>query len=100
MLLAAGARQEFIRRLGEACAQLTPVPVSAALFGSVARNESRPDSDIDLLLVVEDDVMADLDGWTDQLYDLTGTVVRRRTAQQVLRPRRSDGTHRTHRWLH
>lgn len=73
VLLGVGARHEFIRRLTSACGQLTPVPVSVCLFGSVARNDSRPDSDIDLLIVVET-TPADVEGWIDQLYVLTGQV--------------------------
>lgn len=57
--LAAGAivalvhqRDELLRRLRDACA---PLPLCfAALFGSGARGEMRPDSDIDLCFVVVD----------------------------------------------
>lgn len=73
VLLGVEARHEFIRRLAAACEQLVPVPVSVSLFGSVARNDSRPDSDIDLLVVLEE-YPDDVEGWIDQLLVLTGQV--------------------------
>jgi predicted nucleotidyltransferase len=38
-------------------------PRRVILFGSAARGDSGPDSDIDLLVVVDDDVPAELLGW-------------------------------------
>lgn len=75
VLDAFGARHEFLRRLGDACAHLEPEPVSAALFGSVARRESRPDSDIDLLIVVDDLTDTQGDAWTDQVGRLRNQVL-------------------------
>lgn len=70
VLHAADARSLFLRRLSGAISTLSPTPVSASLFGSVARNESTLHSDIDVLIVVADDEDGDPDGWTAQLYDL------------------------------
>jgi predicted nucleotidyltransferase len=75
VLTAAGARQEFLRRLMDGCAQLRPPVVSAALFGSVARRESGPDSDVDLLLVVADDTGTDDTTWSDQVRHLQAQVL-------------------------
>lgn len=75
VLAAAGARQEFLRRLADGCAQLRPLVVSAALFGSVARRESEPDSDVDLLLVVPDDTDTDAPAWRDQVRHLATQVL-------------------------
>ena len=47
-------REEIIRTLSEHRAELTEMGVrSLALFGSVARNEAKPGSDIDLLADLE-----------------------------------------------
>jgi predicted nucleotidyltransferase len=70
VLAAAGARREFLERLAEACAQLEPPVVTAALFGSVARRESTPESDIDLVLVVADGTDTDAEAWKDQVRGL------------------------------
>ena len=75
ILVASNARQEFLRRLGEACSRLQPEPTTAALFGSVARRESGPDSDIDLLLVIPDTTDTQAEVWTDQLDSLRRQVL-------------------------
>lgn len=74
VLSAAGARREFVRRLTQACEELRPQVISAALFGSAARGDAGPDSDVDLLLVVDDE--AQTDAWDDQLRDLEDRVLR------------------------
>ena len=49
-------RMEAIRQaVGTAARQMEPPPLALWVFGSVARHEDRPDSDLDLLLVIEDD---------------------------------------------
>lgn len=73
VLQAAEARHELLRRLEHECGELDPVPVSATLFGSVARNESTSDSDIDLLIVL-DTHPQDLDAWVDRLHRLSDLV--------------------------
>jgi predicted nucleotidyltransferase len=75
VLTAADARQEFLRRLTEACAHLRPTAVSAVVFGSVARRESGPASDVDLLLVVPDDADTDDVVWRDQIRHLEAQVL-------------------------
>ena len=70
VILAADARRELFRRLAAACGSLSPAPLSVSLFGSVARGDSTPDSDIDLLIVVDDDP-SEIDSWIDGLHDLT-----------------------------
>lgn len=73
VLSAAKARQDFIERLAAACADLKPDVVSAALFGSTARGDSGPESDVDLVLVVSD--QAQDDAWEEQLRHLEGLVL-------------------------
>jgi predicted nucleotidyltransferase len=75
VLGALAARQEFLRRLADATARLRPVVVSGAVFGSVARRDSGPESDVDLLLVVHDTAQADSDAWQDQVRALEAQVL-------------------------
>lgn len=73
-LAAAEARDEFLQRLTAACHSLYPAPLSAALYGSVARRESDDASDIDLLVVVDDTLDRHAPEWTDQTDELTRRV--------------------------
>ena len=73
VLLAADARRDLIRQLADACTAMRPAARSVAIFGSVARNDSNSDSDIDLVFIV-DDGGADPDGWATQVDDLSGRV--------------------------
>jgi len=70
VVAATQARSELERRLAEALESLTPAPVSAALYGSVARGDATADSDIDLLIVVAEGVDPDDDVWVRQVGDL------------------------------
>jgi len=70
ILSAVAARQEILRRLVEGLVLIRPqVIVSAALYGSFARGEAGPDSDVDLLLIVAPDV-SDQESWIGQLNRL------------------------------
>lgn len=60
-------RAEFLRRLAERFDILDPPPLFVALFGSAARGEMRPESDIDLFVVHESGVT---DEWLDALEQL------------------------------
>jgi predicted nucleotidyltransferase len=42
-------------RIGRMAGKLDPAPMAVWMFGSVARAEDGPDSDLDLVLVIEDD---------------------------------------------
>jgi len=75
VLAAAGARQQILARLSTAVAALEPVPVSAALYGSFARREAGPASDLDLLLVVVDTFDRYADAWQSQLEQLEQQVL-------------------------
>lgn len=66
----AGLRAGLLDRLRT---RLTEWPVSAnyaALFGSAARGQMRPDSDLDIFVVRPDDVDPDDERWRDQILDL------------------------------
>ena len=65
----AGLKQALLSRLREHVAGWHEPPVFAAVFGSAARGEMRPDSDLDILLVRRDD--ASLAEWSAQLARLT-----------------------------
>lgn len=53
-------RVEMIRQaVASAARQMSPPPLAVWVFGSVARGEDRPESDLDLLLVLEDDETAE-----------------------------------------
>ena len=65
----AGLKQALTTRLREHVAAWNEQPVFGAIFGSAARGEMRPDSDLDILLVHRDD--APLDEWGGNLARLT-----------------------------
>jgi predicted nucleotidyltransferase len=79
--LAAGAvielaslRSRLIERLRELFAGWRIAPSAAALFGSAARGDGGPDSDIDVLLVRPDLLDEDDPDWHDQRYELARAV--------------------------
>lgn len=73
VLQVAEARHELLQRLAHECAELDPIPLAAALFGSVARNDSDETSDIDLLIVLGAD-LENHEAWIDQLHGLSELV--------------------------
>ncbi len=74
VLTGAGARAEFFTRLTQACERLSPSVTSAALFGSTARRGSGPESDVDLLLVIENNAVR-TEAWEHQLRHLEDEVL-------------------------
>ncbi len=70
----AGLRQQLLERMREHIAQWRIPPVVAALFGSVARGEAGPGSDLDVFVVRP--VGADEDVWEEQVVVLTAAVTR------------------------
>jgi predicted nucleotidyltransferase len=75
VLSAVGVRKEFLDRLTAAAAALDPEPLSAALYGSFPRREAGPDSDVDMLLVLDDTFDWHADAWQAQLGDLEQQVL-------------------------
>ena len=69
-----GLRRELFDRLREELRSWEPLPLHASVFGSMARGEGDPDSDIDLLLVRPDDVGEDESPWADQVDRLRENV--------------------------
>lgn len=66
----ANSRTRLVSRLREAIASWDPRPHSALLFGSVARGEAGPQSDLDLLIVRPSAVGEEAAGWRDRLAQL------------------------------
>lgn len=70
----AGLRQQLFDRIRDAIEEWTIPPVAAAVFGSVARGEAGPQSDLDLFLVRPS--AADSDAWDEQVSALTSAITR------------------------
>jgi predicted nucleotidyltransferase len=68
--LLAAVRTELIARLREAIAGWQVAPRCAALFGSAARGEAGPGSDLDLLVVRPADIEEEAPPWREQLASL------------------------------
>lgn len=66
----ATARAQLVLRLQEAIGDWALAPRYAALFGSVARGEAEPGSDLDLLLIRDGAVEEDSLEWREQLASL------------------------------
>ena len=63
-------RLELIDRLRGAISLWKPPPITATLFGSVARGDADEDSDIDILLVRPVRTMGDGEPWRSQVSEL------------------------------
>lgn len=68
--LLAAVRSELIARLRGTIARWEVVPLSVVLFGSAARNEAGPESDLDLLVIRCASVDEELPEWCEQLASL------------------------------
>ena len=74
LLAIARVRAEVLRRLQVAVGSLTPSPLHASVYGSFARGEAGPSSDIDVLLVLPERP-SDEDAWAEQLHVFAGRVL-------------------------
>ena len=59
----ADARNVVVTEMGRAASKIRPAPVSVITFGSFARGDSEPDSDIDVIIVRPTGIDADDDQW-------------------------------------
>jgi predicted nucleotidyltransferase len=86
-------RHEVLRKLKEAEADLRAQGVAhAALFGSVARGEDRPDSDIDIMIEIAPDSRMDLFRYVgivqyvEELFPVPVDVANREGLKPFVRP--------------
>jgi hypothetical protein len=70
----AGMRGEFLSRLRFRFGEWSIRARSAALFGSAAREDGGPDSDIDLLLIRQDRTDPDDPTWAEQIAQLRADI--------------------------
>ena len=81
LLELARARTTVLEELGRRAATLEPQPVTVVVYGSLARGDGRPGSDIDVLVVRPDGVADDahwheqLEGWRRRAVELSGNPV-------------------------
>jgi hypothetical protein len=73
---AATADSELERRVRAALEEWMPAPAGAILFGSFARRDGDARSDIDLLLVRQDDIDEDDAAWAAHRYDIARSIER------------------------
>jgi hypothetical protein len=66
----AGLREDLLTRLRQLLAGWAPAPAYAALFGSVARGQERPDSDLDVFVLRPAGLDGDDPAWDAQVAHL------------------------------
>lgn len=76
VLAAMNAGEEFFSLLTRRCESLAPLPAHVSVFGSHARAEATASSDIDLMVIVDDEVDIHDARWSDQVEDLEDQVLR------------------------
>ncbi len=69
-------RQEIITRIQSTIATWLQAPLNASLFGSFARGEAGPESDIDLLVLRSPHKVTQEDQWADQIDRLAVSMER------------------------
>lgn len=74
VLALADLRGELVGRISAAIEAWSVQPVAASVFGSAARGDGGPDSDIDVFVVRPETVSADDDRWSDQVAALSGSI--------------------------
>ena len=76
VLAAVAARETLLNRLRDAISSCEVPCLHASLFGSLARGEAGPDSDIDVLVLRPATVAEDDETWQQQLIGLEHRVAR------------------------
>ena len=69
-------RGQLFTRIRDTLAQWRTPPAAAAVFGSAARGDGTPDSDIDLFLLRPADVTEDESGWAGDVAELARLIRR------------------------
>jgi predicted nucleotidyltransferase len=67
-------RAQLVERLATAVSAWQVKPVAAAVFGSVARGEAGPDSDVDILIIRPARRSSESPAWTSQVAELQTAV--------------------------
>ncbi|MCZ7536565.1 MAG: nucleotidyltransferase domain-containing protein [Acidimicrobiia bacterium] len=75
VLAAAGARDELLARMAAAVQSWRVRPVAVWVFGSAARGQATPSSDVDILVIRADAVPEDDDRWETQTLALAESVL-------------------------
>lgn len=70
------AGSEVERRLRAVLEAWAPPPAAAVIFGSFARRDGGPESDVDLLLIRPDEIAEDDSAWAARRYDLIRHIER------------------------
>lgn len=74
IMMLANLRERLIQRMREAVLSWVIAPVAVWMFGSAARGDAGPHSDIDVLIVRHDTVDLDSESWQQQLSNLSSAV--------------------------
>lgn len=74
IMMLANLRERLIQRMREAVLGWVIAPVAVWMFGSAARGDAGPHSDIDVLIVRHDAVDVDSESWQQQLSNLSSAV--------------------------
>jgi len=74
IVMLANLRERLIQRMQDAVLGWVIAPVAVWMFGSAARGDAGPHSDIDVLVVRRDAVDVDNESWQLQLSDLSSAV--------------------------
>lgn len=75
VLSAASARTELLTRMQDGLISWAPAPVHVCVFGSFARSDGGPDSDIDVLVVTSEGVDRHAEWWARQLATWADNVL-------------------------
>ena len=70
--MAADRRQQFINAISQKAKEITPNGSEVILFGSQARGDARPDSDWDILILLDKDRVTsnDMDEYSYPLWEM------------------------------
>jgi predicted nucleotidyltransferase len=74
VIAAMGFRQKLFERIGGKVKSWKIQPISLAIFGSAARGDGTPESDIDVLVVRSNNIDEDSLVWENQIHELSLSI--------------------------
>ncbi len=74
VVAATGLRQKLFERIKSEATSWAIQPISLAIFGSAARGDGTPESDIDVLVIRPNKIQEDSTVWEAQIYELTQLI--------------------------